>query len=313
MKRSKSVEALVGRRWRLSHVLFAVAALYLLIIAFKFRHILEIVGLMSDDRSFASIDRPGGQDDLVDVRRSVLRSAYSDSLHRDLDGGDPPQKPGSEPIVLPTLGKPLYSINNYGRITSALMQRQQHWGGNLTELERMAHEAWALGMKAWKEVENFVDKGELNLTTLLEGKQESCPMSVSMGKDEMGSGESLMFLPCGLEVGSSITVIGTPHYAHQEFVPQLAKLRQGDGIVMVSQFIVELQGLKAVDGEEPPKILHFNPRVKGDWSHRPVIEHNTCYRMQWGKAMRCDGIASKDDDDTGISVIPQLQTHIIKW
>lgn len=123
-------------------------------------------------------------------------------------------------------------------------------------------------------------------------------MSVSMGKDEMAAGESLTFLPCGLEVGSSITVIGTPHYAHQEYVPQLAKLRQGDGIVMVSQFIVELQGLKAVDGEEPPKILHFNPRVKGDWSQRPVIEHNTCYRMQWGKAMRCDGIVSKEDDDT---------------
>ncbi|KAH0469251.1 hypothetical protein IEQ34_002483 [Dendrobium chrysotoxum] len=298
MKRSKSVETLVGRRWRLSHILFAVAALYLLIITFKFRHILEIVGLMSDDRSFAGIDRTAAGDDVADVSRSFFGSAYSDSLHRHLDGGDPPPKPGSDQIVLPTLGKPLYSFDHYGRITSALMQRQQHWGGNLTELERMAHEAWALGMKSWKEVEDFEDKGELNQTTLLERKLDSCPMSVSMGKDETGSGESLMFLPCGLEVGSSITVIGTPHHAHQEFVPQLAKLREGDGIVMVSQFIVELQGLKAVDGEEPPKILHFNPRVKGDWSHRPVIEHNTCYRMQWGKAMRCDGIASKEDDDT---------------
>lgn len=68
-------------------------------------------------------------------------------------------------------------------------------------------------------------------------------------------------------------------------------------MVMVSQFMVELQGLKAVDGEEPPKILHLNPRLKGDWSKRPVIEHNTCYRMQWGKAQRCDGLASNNDDD----------------
>ncbi|KAF2282545.1 hypothetical protein GH714_043753 [Hevea brasiliensis] len=41
---------------------------------------------------------------------------------------------------------------------------------------------------------------------------------------------------------------------------------------MVSQFMMELQGLKTVDGEEPPRILHFNPRLKGDWSGKPVIE-----------------------------------------
>ena len=37
-----------------------------------------------------------------------------------------------------------------------------------------------------------------------------------------------------------------------------------------------------VDGEAPPRILHFNPRLKGDWTGRPVVEQNTCYRMQWG-------------------------------
>jgi len=42
-------------------------------------------------------------------------------------------------------------------------------------------------------------------------------------------------------------------------------------VVMVSQFMIELQGLKSVDGEEPPKILHLNPRLKGDWSKQPVI------------------------------------------
>lgn len=33
--------------------------------------------------------------------------------------------------------------------------------------------------------------------------------------------------------------------------------------VKVSQFM-ELQGLKAVEGEDPPRILHFNPRLNGD-------------------------------------------------
>lgn len=61
--------------------------------------------------------------------------------------------------------------------------------------------------------------------------------------------------------------------------------------------MIELQGLKSVIGEGPPKILHLNPRIRGDWSRRPAIEHNTCYRMQWGTAHRCDGLPSKYDDD----------------
>ena len=64
-------------------------------------------------------------------------------------------------------------------------------------------------------------------------------------------------------------------------------------LVSVSQFVVELQGLKSVEGEDPPKILHLNPRLRGDWSKRPVIEHNNCYRMHWGTAQRCDGLPSE--------------------
>ncbi|XP_020575109.1 hydroxyproline O-galactosyltransferase GALT2-like [Phalaenopsis equestris] len=282
MKRSKSMEAIAGRKWRLSHILFAMAAVYLLIIGFKFHHILELAGLINDDRNFNEIDRLVDLDGVAEISRPVFISS-SDSLHRRLDDGNPPPKPGGDPIVLPT---------------HHLLLKRRQWGCNSTELERTAHEAWALGMKAWEEVKHYEDKGDLKPPALLEGKQEPCPSSVSMGKSDMGTQESLMFLPCGLEVGSSITVIGTPHRAHEEYVPHLAKLKQGKGVAMVSQFMVELQGLKAVDGEEPPKILHFNPRLKGDWSGRAVIEHNTCFRKQWGKSMRCDGVASEDDDDT---------------
>ena len=51
--------------------------------------------------------------------------------------------------------------------------------------------------------------------------------------------------------------------------------------------------------EEPPRILHFNPRLRGDWSGKPVIEQNTCYRMQWGSALRCEGWKSRADEETG--------------
>lgn len=298
------MEAFAGRKWRLSHILFALTVVYLLFVGFKFYRILDIVGLNSGERNFSDDGRRTVKgNDVAEVSRPLLVSTYAGSLHRSLDDGNPPRKPNGDPLILPAHRKPVFSFDHFGRITGAIMQRRRHWSGNLTELERMTHDAWDLGMKAWEEVKNYVDEGELNPAALLEGKQEPCPLSVSMGKNEIGAKESLMFLPCGLEVGSSITVIGTPHSAHEEYVPQLARLKQGNGVVMMSQFTVELQGLKAADGEEPPKILHFNPRLKGDWSGRPVIEHNTCYRMQWGKSMRCDGIASNDDDDTGMLVM----------
>jgi hydroxyproline O-galactosyltransferase 2/3/4/5/6 len=66
-------------------------------------------------------------------------------------------------------------------------------------------------------------------------------------------------------------------------------LRAEDRPIMVSQFVLELQGLKTVDGDDPPRILHFNPLLRGDWSGRPVIEQNTYYWMQWGTAQHCEG------------------------
>ncbi|PPR83683.1 hypothetical protein GOBAR_AA37028 [Gossypium barbadense] len=101
-----------------------------------------------------------------------------------------------------------------------------------------------------------------------------------------------------LQSGSHITVVGMPHWAHAENDPKIAVLREGDESVMVTQFMMELQGLKTVDGEDPPRIHHFNPRLKGDWSGKPVIEQNTCYRMQWGSALRCEGWKSRADEET---------------
>jgi hydroxyproline O-galactosyltransferase 2/3/4/5/6 len=97
-----------------------------------------------------------------------------------------------------------------------------------------------------------------------------------------------------MSAGSAITLVGTPRTAHEEFVPG-----GGMNMVLVSQFAVELQGLRAVDGEDALKIFHLNLRVRGDWNKMSVIEHNTCYRMQWGHVMRYDGSHSQDEDDKG--------------
>lgn len=60
----------------------------------------------------------------------------------------------------------------------------------------------------------------------------------------------------------------------------IALVKEDGESKMVSQFMMELWGLKIVDSEDLSNILHFNPKIKGDWIGQPVIEKNTCYRMQ---------------------------------
>lgn len=300
MKRIK-LEYSSGRRFRLSHFLLGIGILYLVFIAFKFPHFLQIASVLSGDDNYIGLDEKlVGYNGDSDLSKPFFSSVYKDTFHRKLEDNENQEAPlmprevllkngngGSRPI------KPLQF--RYGRITGEIMRRRNRTS-EFSVLERMADEAWTSGLKAWDEVDKF-DVKETVSSNVYEGKPESCPSWLSMSGEELANGDRLMFLPCGLAAGSSITVVGTPHYAHQEFLPQLTRRRNADSLVMVSQFMVELQGLKSVDGEDPPKILHLNPRIKGDWSHRPVIEHNTCYRMQWGTAQRCDGLSSKKDDD----------------
>lgn len=112
-------------------------------------------------------------------------------------------------------------------------------------------------------------------------------------------GVRVVELPCGLAVGSHVTVVARPRPARPEYDPKIAERKDGEAAVMVSQFMVELVGTKAVDGEAPPRILHLNPRIRGDYSRKPVVEMNSCYRMQWGQSQRCEGFASRPADDTG--------------
>lgn len=166
-----------------------------------------------------------------------------------------------------------------------------------SELHKSAKDAWVEGKKLWDELES----GKLRLDTKKKAKNqsESCPNSIALSGSQFWDRGSILVLPCGLTLGSHITLVGKPHLAHPEYDPKISSLKEGDESVMVSQFMMELQGLKTVDGEDPPRIIHFNPRLKGDWSGKPVIEQNTCYRMQWGSAVRCEGWKSTADEETG--------------
>jgi hypothetical protein len=271
--------------------------LYLLFICLKFPQFFEVATVLSSDDSFIGLDGSSTRDG--EPKKPILNSVYVDTFHRKLEDNGKKHSPVKPHVETLEEDKGIFQRlkqNRYGRITGEIMKKMNRTS-NSTVLERMADEAWSLGLKAWEEVEKYDSTKETKLGNIVEAKPESCPSWVSKNGEEFGKVDSLMFLPCGLAAGSSITVVGTPRYAHHEYVPQRARSRIGDSMVLVSQFMVELQGLKAVVGEDPPKILHLNPRLRGDWSHQPVIEHNTCYRMQWGSAQRCDGLPSKTDDD----------------
>lgn len=167
-----------------------------------------------------------------------------------------------------------------------------------SELHRVVRDAFALGKKVLEDLESGKMLREVENGTV-KRVEEPCPSSVvSSGEDFLRKGK-MMVIPCGLSLGSHITVVGRPRWAHTDKESKITLLKGVGRSNMVSQFMMELQGLRAVDGEDPPRILHFNPRLKGDWSGRPVIEQNTCYRMQWGSAQRCEGWKSRADEETG--------------
>jgi hypothetical protein len=59
-----------------------------------------------------------------------------------------------------------------------------------------------------------------------------------------------------------------------------------NGTVLVVQFAGALRGLRATDGEDLLRILHLNPRLRSDWSDRPMLEMNTCFELSKGSISR---------------------------
>lgn len=287
MKRLKNDAYLGKNKIRCSHILIGLGLLYLIFIAFKFPLVLEVVDMLEGNEAFTGTSDIYHEDSMSRNTQIVTQNKEGIDERKSVNVG-----------------------NDSGLLVMGDM-REGNVISNGSVLEQMADEAWTLGLKSWNDIIKFrlEDDDEQSLP-VVEGTSEPCSSWVSMSGEELVSCNSIMLLPCGLAAGSSITVIGTPQYAHPETVPRVGKLRIGDDTDMVSQFVVELQGLKSVDGEDPPKVFHLNPRLKGDWSQHPVIEHNACYRMQWGKAQRCDGLPSeKDGDMLGNTDFPLSNCH----
>ncbi|KFK44626.1 hypothetical protein AALP_AA1G283100 [Arabis alpina] len=208
-------------------------------------------------------------------------------------GEEDPHRPFKDPGRVRQVGRVQFKTVSEIFVNSSFFDN----GGVSDEFSifhKTAKHAISMGRKMW----NGLDSGLIEETPI-KNRTEKCPEMVSVTEFEFEKKSRVLVLPCGLTLGSHVTVVATPHWAHAE---RDGRVTKGDDVktemVMVTQFMMELQGLKAVDGEDPPRILHFNPRIKGDWSGRPVIEQNTCYRMQWGSALRCDGRESSDEEES---------------
>ncbi|XP_021747936.1 hydroxyproline O-galactosyltransferase GALT6-like [Chenopodium quinoa] len=161
-----------------------------------------------------------------------------------------------------------------------------------SSIYKTAMQAWVVGSELWAQLkEKPKEEAHAAVSPGNETAAFRCPEKVSVTESEF---DGMVGLPCGLTIGSHVTVVGQPKKAHKEKEPKISLGKD----VMVSQFMVELRKERVVRGEEAARFLHFNPRIKGDWSDKPVIEMNHCYRGQWGNAVRCEGWRSPFNEET---------------
>ncbi|KAK9669333.1 hypothetical protein RND81_13G123900 [Saponaria officinalis] len=292
MKKGQKIESFVGiTRARSVQILGLLGLLYLIFMTFEVPFVFRNV---SEDTSV----------DVSFQNDAFVRPQQLDS-EEDLQVKKSPIRPLKQPLRVPTTSssvspKPQRKTREYKTLSGLIFD----WRAlNTSEkdgfsgLHKSAIMAFQLGEKMWEELKSGlvkinVEKEKANQTEL------PCPNSVLLSGTQFKEKGRVMVLPCGLTLGSHITIVAKPRIAHIEFDPKIVMLRDSHQSVSVSQFRMELIGLKTVDGEDPPRILHYNPRLKGDWSGKPVIEQNTCYRQQWGTPVRCDGWPSHSEEET---------------
>ncbi|CAA7036166.1 unnamed protein product [Microthlaspi erraticum] len=297
MKKSKLDNSASQSRFGLVQFLLVVLLFYFLCMSFEIPFIFRSgSGSGSEDGSSSSF-----ADALP--RQMVVGGREANSAL----GEEDPHRPFKDPgrvgqVKLVQLRSPERRMREFKTVSEIFVNESFLDGGGFSDEFSIFHRTAKLAISMGKKMWDGLDSGSIkpDEKTPVKARTEKCPDMVSVSGSEFVNRSRILVIPCGLTLGSHITVVATPHWAHAEKDGKFTadSKEGGEKTAMVSQFMMELQGLKAVDGEDPPRILHFNPRIKGDWSGRPVIEQNTCYRMQWGSALRCDGRESGDEDES---------------
>ncbi|KAF5190141.1 Hydroxyproline o-galactosyltransferase galt6 [Thalictrum thalictroides] len=102
---------------------------------------------------------------------------------------------------------------------------------SFSELQKSAKDAWVVGKKYWEQLESgkVLSFQEKNLQ---KNRSESCKPSISLTGLEFRRNGSIMVLPCGLTLGSHITVVGKPNPAHVEYTPKIRIVNDDSQAVM---------------------------------------------------------------------------------
>ncbi|KAL7132950.1 hypothetical protein ABFS83_12G109500 [Erythranthe nasuta] len=275
-KRAKFDSLISLSRFRSIQILSCLLFLYLIFISLEIPMVLK-TGL--------GLEAPEVEPTLTLISRPLFRAEIDNQL----------SKKEKHKLVFRTQERKMGEFNRISGLIFDDNAFDSVGSDEFSQLHRVVRDAFASGKVVLEDLKSGKLQREVENRTTKRAEEEPCPNSVVLSGDDFVKKGKMMVIPCGLSLGSHITIVGRPRWAH---IDNESKIAVPKGSDMVSQFMMELQGLRAVDGEDPPRILHFNPRLKGDWSGRPVIEQNTCYRMQWGSAQRCEGWKSKADEET---------------
>lgn len=128
---------------------------------------------------------------------------------------------------------------------------------------------------AWKELLAMFEVERESKSTNVSDKgfireDKNCPNSVSAFNATVSSGGSILEIPCGLVVDSSITIIGIPNGQN-------------------GSFEIEFIGLQSTEEPKPSVNLHYNVILPGEnLTKEPVIVQNTwTNEIGWGNEERC--------------------------
>ncbi|XP_057777057.1 hydroxyproline O-galactosyltransferase GALT6-like [Salvia miltiorrhiza] len=279
-KRAKIDSLISLSRLRSIQVFTGLLFLYLIFVSFEIPMVL---------RAGLGLESPEADSTVPLISHPIMKAENDNQLSRSKD---------NETLVFRAQGRKMGEFKNISGMNFDENAFNSVSKDEFSELHKVARDAFALGKKWMEDLKSGKMQRELENRTTLNRTEEPCPSSVVLSGDDLARRGKIMVIPCGLSLGSHITLVGTPRWAHIDKESKAGPRKDAGGSKVVSQFLMELQGLRAVDGEAPPRILHFNPRLKGDWSGRPVIELNTCYRMQWGTSQRCQGWKSRADEET---------------
>ncbi|XP_073014621.1 hydroxyproline O-galactosyltransferase GALT6-like [Primulina eburnea] len=240
-KGPKSNSLITLSRLRPIQAMMGLLAVYLILVSFEIPIILK-TGLV--------LESPEGEPAVTFVSNPIIRTQNDHQFSR--------QDVESRVFFLPDR-----KMGEFRKISVLIFDDNEYDGiskDEFSELDRVARDAFVLGKKLLKDLESgkFLLEAENRIP---KKDAEPCPNSALLPGDDFVNKGKLIVITCGLSLGSHVTVVGMPQGAQMVNNSKIAMVTEGRENTMVSQFIMEFQGLSDVDGEDPPRILHFNPRL----------------------------------------------------